>query len=638
MSKAGSYRGGINFPDELESLTGNVGGPVGADENNNIDIVGTDPILVTGDPPNNILTITVEDATEVQIGVMRFATDAETIDGTIDNAAVHPVGLKAKLGDQTVNALAYGNGDNQPIEWLAPGDTGEVLLGSTGNPPLWSDPAEDGEVLIGVTGADPVWSTLTAGAGIAINSTPGQITITNTGGGTGGGGIEQIVMDIGNVQDPGTGIIQLLGGANITTAGIGDTGTVTLNDNVTILGTFRSLNGDFNLPSTNAGLARGTIQWGSVPVIHTFGTDNYFFGVGAGNGTLSLAMNNVGIGSNALTSLTTGSQNLALGDSAGDALAAGSDNVIAGYNAGSTLAGDDNTILGSEAAVFLGDGDCNIIIGSDAGVLYSSTESSNIIIGNSGETGDNNVMRLGTDGTNQCEVDETYIAGIYQRLPSSTSELTLTDADGEMTTIGTTANNGEVLIGSTGSIPAWNTISAGTGINITNGPNSITITNTGSTLQSTGTWTPVFSWANQTVPPNYVINLARYTKTGEIVQIFMDAYFGISAGGVVDIGSTTDDSDLLVMSGLPFSTGGTRYPMLGHLQSVTTQPPPTDFGGYAAGTVTWLVTNTSANLIAARGSSSLLGFGGTQEALTRYKGMQAIGFIHFYISGFYRSP
>ena len=144
---------------DTETLTGNTGGPVSPDGANNINTIGADPITVTGDPGTNTLTHSVADATTSQKGVVTFATNAETIAGTVTDKANTPDDLKAKLGVQTLNGLPIGASDSAAIAWTAA--------------------PTDGQVLIGSTGVTPVLSTLTEGAGVTIVNGAGSITISS---------------------------------------------------------------------------------------------------------------------------------------------------------------------------------------------------------------------------------------------------------------------------------------------------------------------------------------------------------------------------------------------------------------------------------------------------------------------------
>lgn len=478
MSQAGTYFFGTRNP-EIETLTGNTGGPVPADNNFNINVVGTDPITVTGSPGSSTLTITVEEATENQIGVVIYGNDTDAIAGVLDNVTVHPQALQAKIGNQTEFGLAYGAGSGTAIQWTPAGQTGQVLAGVDSATPTWLGPANDGEVLIGNSGGQIAWSTLTAGSNVTITEGANQIVISSTGGGGGSTvGFQEVVFDSGVVIDDGSHIYELLGGANITTAGDGaQTAQVTLNDNVTIIGNYRTVGGNFKLPATDSGLTQGVIEWNNVPFIHTT-NDNFFAGHNAATSGAIIGVDNVGIGQDALQNLTSGDNNIALG-TALDSLETSDNNVAIGHLALSSLTSGvgQNIAIGSSAGQSLETGVDNIILGVASGSAYTSSESDNICIGNPGATLDQNIMRLGKDGTGSGEVDETYVAGVYQRLPSSSSEVVYIDSNHQMSTPGPSLD-GQVLIGASGSSASWNNITAGSGINVTNGPNSISISST----------------------------------------------------------------------------------------------------------------------------------------------------------------
>lgn len=57
MSQAGLVSAQTSPLPDVETLTGNTGGPVGPDAAFNINIVGTEEIIVTGNPATNTLTI-----------------------------------------------------------------------------------------------------------------------------------------------------------------------------------------------------------------------------------------------------------------------------------------------------------------------------------------------------------------------------------------------------------------------------------------------------------------------------------------------------------------------------------------------------------------------------------------------------
>jgi len=163
MSQAGILQDQTTALSDIETLTGNSGGAVGPDGAGNVDFVGdnTQGINIVGTPASNLLTVSGINATTSQIGVSEFADGTETTTGTDGTRAVTPLGLASKLGSQTANGLAYGNGTTGAIQWLAEATDGQIPIGSTGNP--------------------PVLATLTAGTGISISNASGSITISADG-------------------------------------------------------------------------------------------------------------------------------------------------------------------------------------------------------------------------------------------------------------------------------------------------------------------------------------------------------------------------------------------------------------------------------------------------------------------------
>lgn len=197
MSQQGRLR-----QSSFESLTGNTGGQVFPDGSDNINVVGSSPYTVTGNPGTNTLTIsddgsiattyiadggvatpssnnlnvvgdsvqgtatsgsastlvvTAIDASTTQKGVLETSTNAESIAGSSTAVGVTPASLSAKLGSQTSNGIAYGAGTTSAVNWLAEASDGQLPIGSTGNP--------------------PVLATLTEGNGITITNAAGSITI-----------------------------------------------------------------------------------------------------------------------------------------------------------------------------------------------------------------------------------------------------------------------------------------------------------------------------------------------------------------------------------------------------------------------------------------------------------------------------
>ena len=159
----------------------------------------------------------------------------------------------------------------------------------------------------------------------------------------------------------------------------------------------------------------------------------------------------------------------------------GTGNVSYGLGAfiSGTGASSNNTIVGSLAGGNITSGANNVIIGTAAAVAYTGTESNNIVIGSlnsqGGYTGENATIRLG-EPTRQ---SRCFIAGI----------------DG--VNVGATAQVVTEVSGQLGSA----VITGGTGITVTPGANTITISGTG---------TFIFNYTNVTTTPYVVLTTDDY--------------------------------------------------------------------------------------------------------------------------------
>lgn len=201
-----------------------------------------------------------------------------------------------------------------------------------------------------------------------------------------------------------------------------------VNGNVEILANSGS-DGNLLMQDTTVGGLSGVIEFGGDRFIHNFGTSGTFIGENAGN-TSSATLFNTGIGFNALQSLTTGSSNTVIGNSAGKAMASSTDSVAVGDSAlghavsgegntaigsgslSSFTGGDFNTGVGSNALINLTTGAYNTAIGQVSGSQYSSNESSNIVIGNGGTSGESHTIHIGTQGSGTGQQNTCFIAGI----------------------------------------------------------------------------------------------------------------------------------------------------------------------------------------------------------------------------------
>lgn len=119
-----------------------------------------------------------------------------------------------------------------------------------------------------------------------------------------------------------------------------------------------------NLGFTSESSSAGIITFGSER-LHSYGTSSAFWGVNAGNFTLT-GSNNIGIGTNAGAALTTGAGNVCLGQQTCQVLTIGQNNIMIGKKTGEGQSSGNN----------------NILIGFDLDSPLGSTSSSALNIGN----------------------------------------------------------------------------------------------------------------------------------------------------------------------------------------------------------------------------------------------------------------
>lgn len=184
--------------------------------------------------------------------------------------------------------------------------------------------------------------------------------------------------------------------------------------------------------------------------------------------TVSTAVANTGVGFHVFNAVTTGDDNTAVGNGAGAADTTGRANLFLGVSAGgSVTTGSRNIILGN---------------GVGTGSAYT-TESDNILIGNAGTVADAHALRIGTNGSGNGQINKTFIAGIDGVNVGSTATV-VTEANNQLGTAVITAGSGisvtpganTITIAATGGSGTVTSISAGTGITLT--PNPITTTGT----------------------------------------------------------------------------------------------------------------------------------------------------------------
>jgi len=335
--------------------------------------------------------------------------------------------------------------------------------------------ANNGELPIGSTGAAPVLATLTAGTNINITNGAGSITIDVAGsvGPSFEDNVFRVVDDGDNTRELAFECDQITTGTvreitmcdqDLSLINPSFPGNVTCGTSLTVTtGDSSILAGNFNMPITNAAFTEGVWRVGGQLFMHNLGTRNTFFGDTAGS-LLNLGEDNTSLGYSSLTDINNGNYNVAIGSYAGSNITDGS----------------LNACIGPLSLSSITTGNLNIALGSSSGSNYTSSESSNICIHNDGVVGEDNTIRIGTQGSGAGEQDSCFVSGIHGVTPVTPTRSVVINANGELGTLGALAN-GELIIGSNGVSPLTSTLTGGNNIGITNGAGSITVDVNGTT-------------------------------------------------------------------------------------------------------------------------------------------------------------
>ena len=158
---------------------------------------------------------------------------------------------------------------------------------------------------------------------------------------------------------------------------------------------------------------------------NTTGIENTATGYAALGSNLA-STDNTATGYAALFINQTGGDNTATGSQALNHNTIGSWNTATGFRAlYSNSEGNNNTALGIAALKYNTTGSNNIALGFEAGSTLT-TGSNNIDIGNRGTSSDNNMIKIGREGTQA----KTFIAGIYNT--SVTGSAVMVNASGQL--------------------------------------------------------------------------------------------------------------------------------------------------------------------------------------------------------------
>jgi hypothetical protein len=437
---------------------------------------------------------------------------------------------------------AAGSERNTVLGSLAGGNlttgTDNVIIG-TGAAVAYTG-AESDNIVIGSTNSNPGYAG-DMGA-IRIGTSAFQTTCFIAGiDGVNVGSVATVVTEASNqlgtaVITAGSGITVTPGANTITIAATGGGGGIT-----TIDGNVGSVTGaTVTIESTGEGTAFTNAT--SATNLNLLFTD---------------ANSNVGIGTSALGLLSGGYENVMVGSIAGAAYTTGT----AARNTGlgwATLNADQtgywNTAIGAAAGSNLNGGNFNVLIGPGAGTGYNSTEQYNIVLGNvAGTGGESGAIHIGDAGNNT-----TFYAGGINGVNVGSVATVVTGA----------ATAGGIQLGTA-------VITAGTGITVTPGANTITIDST-----ATGTVTTLTGDSGTASPSAGNINIVVGNQGTALIQGSSNTLGLFFRGGAVSTNLSIGSVSLIS------ATGGSNTSFGSGLNSVTSGSGNTAIGAGVLSSVT----------------------------------------------------
>ena len=235
----------------------------------------------------------------------------------------------------------------------------------------------------GITTAGPgniqtTTRTYNTGNNLIYNGNNGQAT---------GNGLPATLNSITIANSNQSEVVSLTNPTTITGALILNQGILSLGANNLTLGNTISISGNtFN--STNMIEADGTgalirsIPTGASTILYPIGTNAGTADLQSCNSELHINISNVAVGSQFLQTLNSGSHNTSLGY----------------HSMGSASSSSYNTALGDTTLNNITTGTNNTVVGYGSGGSLTAADSSNILIGNVGQAGLNNTIRIGTQG------------------------------------------------------------------------------------------------------------------------------------------------------------------------------------------------------------------------------------------------
>lgn len=188
--------------------------------------------------------------------------DLDTL-GTDSGTAIPSGGIVTISGSTNINTSAAADvitvdlkNDISIVTGLTLSALTEGIMQTDGAGNVISTNGLDGQLMISATGAAPAWADVTStGVTVAIAGGPNTLELEIAATGT----LQRLGADTGPGATTATGTVNVLGGTNINTVGVGDTTTVNLDNSIALSGglTISSL-GAGVLTNSGAGLISAT--------------------------------------------------------------------------------------------------------------------------------------------------------------------------------------------------------------------------------------------------------------------------------------------------------------------------------------------------------------------------------------------
>ena len=263
---------------------------------------------------------------------------------------------------------------------------------------------------------------------------------------TGNSGVATSVLGNINVQNANA-TIKFVGSGSTLTQDFGKTNLILGSNAASISSGISNTGVGLNvLNAVSSGLRNSAFGDGTLALVNSGGSNSAFgyvalskittqsFNTAVGSFALTncIADANTAVGHNCLKAITTTTGNTSVGQGSLAGFT-GSNATALGQDTGAFLtSGNNNVLVGFQTAYNLLTGAKNLIVGYASGLGYTSSESSNLLLQNSGTILDANTIRIGTQGSGARQQNRCFIAGIVGVTTSNSQMVTIDSTSGQL--------------------------------------------------------------------------------------------------------------------------------------------------------------------------------------------------------------